>query len=209
MRAGHPNVRERSRPAGKHAGVGGLDVRVRPEHRCDPPVEPRSERDLLARRLGMDVDHNDGRRCRGLLDEVVDDLPHAVRRLEEERAERLTTATGVPLRAVDHGQPAPRRIRLEVGRPDNGGRRRQIGPDLVASPRVIAERHRVRARSEEPFGESWRDPDPVRDVLAVDDADVDVEALPQARDELLEGVPTRASDDVADEENAHRSQTDD
>ena len=65
---------------------------------------------------------------------------------------------------------------------------------------MVAERERVRAGGEEAFGEPRRDADPVRDVLAVDDARVDVELRTQRRKQCLDRVATGPSDDVADEE---------
>src|SRR2546429_6344110 len=37
--------------------------RMRPDDSGDPPVEPRRDRDLLARRLGVEVEEDDRRRC--------------------------------------------------------------------------------------------------------------------------------------------------
>ena len=65
-------------------------------------------------------------------------------------------------------------------------------------PRVIASTP-VR---EELLGEAWRDPDPVRGVLAVRDTDVDVELVAQVGEARLEGPPPGSSDDVSDEEDA-------
>ena len=56
VRAGHAHVGHRGRAARLHARVGGLDVRVRAEDGGDAAVEPARERDLLARRLRVDVD---------------------------------------------------------------------------------------------------------------------------------------------------------
>jgi len=83
-------------------------------------------------------DHRRGRAC--LLDELVDDLPHALRGVEVERAEDVDHGDGSPVARLDDGQPAARRIALEVRRADDRRRRRQVGADLVPSPRVVAER---------------------------------------------------------------------
>ena len=68
---------------------------------------------------------------------------------------------------------------------------------------MVPERERVRAGGEQPFGEPRRDADAVRDVLAVDDAGVDVEALAQAGQQRLDRIAAGATDDVADEEEPH------
>jgi hypothetical protein len=44
---------------------------------------------------------------------------------------------------------------------------------------VVAERDRVGTRREQPVGQARRDPGPVGDVLAVDDAEVDAVLLLQ------------------------------
>ncbi len=68
---------------------------------------------------------------------------------------------------------------------------------------MVAERDRVRAGGEQPVGQARRDPDPVRDVLAVDDADVDPELLAETGQEAFDRVAAGPADDVADEEDAH------
>jgi len=176
---------------------------VRPEHRGHAAVEPRRERDLLAGGLGVDVDEDHGCRCPGLLDELVDDLPHAVRRVEEERPEEVDDRDGGPVPSRDDREPAPRGATLEVRGPHDRRRRRQVGPDLFAPPRVVAQRQRVRPRGQQPFGEPWRDADAVCDVLAVDDAGVDLEPLAEAGQQPLDRVAPGPADDVPDEQQPH------
>jgi hypothetical protein len=65
---------------------------------------------------------------------------------------------------------------------------------------VVAERHDVGARSEQPVGELARDPGAVGRVLAVDDARVDAELLAQPRQVLLDGAAAGDSEDVCEEE---------
>ena len=118
---GHPDVRQRGRPAGKHAGVGRLDVRVRPEHRGDPPVEPRASATFSLVASAWTSTTTTGVAAARLLDEVVDDLPHAVRRLEEERAEH-----------VDDGD------RRSVARGDDGRARGPAQPSWKLAGRTTA-----------------------------------------------------------------------
>ncbi len=56
VRAGHAGVGDRSGAADEHARVVRLHVRMRAEHGGDASVEVARERDLLARRLGVEVD---------------------------------------------------------------------------------------------------------------------------------------------------------
>ena len=68
---------------------------------------------------------------------------------------------------------------------------------------MVSERDRVRAGGQDPVGEPRGDPDAVRRVLAVDDAEVDLELVPKAREQALDRVASGATDDVADEEDPH------
>jgi hypothetical protein len=72
---------------------------------------------------------------------------------------------------------------------------------------VVPERDRVDPAREQAVGEPRRDPDPVGDVLAVRDADVDLELRAQRRQTLLERLPAGGSDDIGDEQNAQGAET--
>ena len=72
---------------------------------------------------------------------------------------------------------------------------------------MVAERDHVRAGGQNPVGELGRDPDSVRDVLAVDDAERGAELLPQRAQPLLERPPSRRADDVPDEEDLQRTES--
>jgi hypothetical protein len=72
---------------------------------------------------------------------------------------------------------------------------------------VVAERDHVGACGEDPRGELGRDPDAVRSVLAVDDAERDAELLLQPREEIVESAPSRRADDIPDEEDFQRTES--
>jgi hypothetical protein len=65
---------------------------------------------------------------------------------------------------------------------------------------VIAERHHVGAGAQELVGELRGDARAVRDVLAVDDAEVDVELLPERVQAFLDGTPAGDAEDVREKE---------
>jgi hypothetical protein len=92
---------------------------------------------------------------------------------------------------------------VEVRGSDDRRRRREIRADLLPPPRVVPERHRVGADGQQALREPRRDPAAVRDVLAVDDARVDLEALAQRREQPFDRVAAGTSDDVPDEQQAH------
>jgi hypothetical protein len=70
---------------------------------------------------------------------------------------------------------------------------------------VVAERDHVGAGGQDSVGELRRDPDAVRRVLAVDDAEPSAELLAQRSQPLLERTPSRRADDVTDEEDLQRT----
>jgi hypothetical protein len=67
---------------------------------------------------------------------------------------------------------------------------------------VVAERHDVRAGGEQLLRELRRDAGAVGDVLAVDDARVDLELFTQARQSLLDRPTARRAEDVGEEEDS-------
>jgi hypothetical protein len=69
---------------------------------------------------------------------------------------------------------------------------------------VVAERDHVCAAREQLVRDLRRDPRAVRRVLAVEDAEVDVELVPQPRQPLLDDPAPRNAEDVGDEEDPQR-----
>jgi hypothetical protein len=65
---------------------------------------------------------------------------------------------------------------------------------------VVAERDRVGAGGEDLLRQLRRQAYAVRSVLSIDNADVDVELVSEARQTLLEDAAARMPDDVGDEE---------
>jgi hypothetical protein len=64
---------------------------------------------------------------------------------------------------------------------------------------VIAERDHVGSCAQQAVGELSGDPRPVRDVLAVDDAQVGAELVTQLRQPLLDRAATGDAEDVREE----------
>ena len=146
MRAGHSRVGDRGSSARKHARVVGLHVRVRADHCRHSAVEPARHRHLLARRLRVEVEHDNRRLPASLVDELVDDLPRGDGSVEEECAEHVEHRDLDAVARVDDGEAATRRQRAGVRRTDDTLALCEVVPDPVATVRVIAERDDVRAR---------------------------------------------------------------
>jgi hypothetical protein len=70
---------------------------------------------------------------------------------------------------------------------------------------VVTESHDVRARAEQLVGELAGDARTVRDVLAVDDADVDAELLAERGQPPFDREPSRRAEDVCEEEKSQLS----
>jgi hypothetical protein len=129
----------------------------------------------------MEVDHDDGCTRADRVHELVDHLPRRHRSVDEEHAEEVHDADGDPVARLQDRPAAAGELAAGVRRPDDAIARRQVRADSVATEGVVAERDRVRPGGEDPLRELAGDAGAVGDVLAVDDAEVDVELLAQAR----------------------------
>ena len=181
MRACHPRVGDRGSAAGLYAGVRGLDVGVGADHGGHAPVEPARQRDLLARRLGVDVDEHDRVVSRASSTSSSTSSHMLVAGCSDSEPITLTTPDVRAVGGWDDREAAARRLGREVRRADDAIGGGEVGRDLLAAPGVVAERDRVGAGGEEALGELRRDADAVGDVLAVDDAERGVELGPQGR----------------------------
>ena len=76
--------------------------------------------------------------------------------------------------------------------------RGEVAADPVAAERVVAERDHVGARCQETIRQLAGDACAVGNVLAVDDAHVDVELLPQPGQPVLDRPATRGAEDVCE-----------
>ena len=115
----------------------------------------------------------------------------------------MITATGVPSAAGTIARPRPGALTAKFAGLHDALGGREVGPDLATAPRVIAERDRVGAGRQQILGEARGDPDPVCGVLAVGDADVDLELAAERAQPPLDDVAAGSPDDVPDEENPH------
>jgi hypothetical protein len=127
--------------------------------------------------------------------------------VEEEGAEDVDHGQARAVRARDDPEAAPGCERGRVRRSQDAVGRVEVGGDLGPAERVVAEGDRVDSGREQAVGQAGRDPDPVRDVLPVRDADVDPEVCAQRRQALLERLPAGGSDDIGDEQNAQGAKT--
>ena len=141
------------------------------DHRGDPAVEPAGDGDLLARRLGVEVDDHDLRLLPRLLDERVDHLERPAGDVEEQPAHQVDDRDRRAVGRRGDRERAARRTGCDVRRADHPLRLLEVGRDLVARPDVVAQRDDIRTGGEQLVGELRRQPASIRGVLAVDDAE--------------------------------------
>ena len=153
----------------------------------------------------MDVDDHERGLAERSLDELVDHLEHRARGVEEQRAEHVDD--GEPSAVLDRhdGHSAPGAQRGGVCGADDALGRLEIGPDLHSPEGVVAECDDIRPGCEHPVGKTWRDADPVREVLTVQDAGVRSELGAETAKTRLDRPPPGGSDDVGDEEDPQGS----
>jgi hypothetical protein len=102
--------------------------------------------------------------------------------------------------AFDDAAAVARLALEEVRRPQDPLVRVQVGIDLALAVGVVAERDDVDAQREQLVGDLRRDARTARDVLAVDDDEVERMRLTQARQQRPQQMPSGRADEIADEE---------
>ena len=116
---------------------------------------------------------------------------------------RLITATCDPVQGVVHAPAAAGNfVRAVVVRPKDPVVRIQERIDLALVPDVVAARDDVDARGQDRFRQRRCQPHAAGDVLAVGRDEVDAARLAQARQQLLDRMAARLTDEVADHQDA-------
>src|SRR4051794_15929249 len=195
-RAGHADVGDVGGPARQHAVVGGRHVGVRAHDAGDAAVEQPAHGDLLAGRLGVEVQGDVG----GV--EALDDRlrlgeggapagqEDVARQVDDGEAQAVAlddrhARAGVRAQVVVRAQ----QPRLAI----------EVGEDLAAVVGVVAQGDHVDAGAEQLVGGLRGDPHPARAVLAVDHDEGRLVALAQHRQQVQEDLSTRPADQVAHE----------
>ena len=178
-------------------------MRVRSQHGCDAAVEVPAHRDLLRRRLRVNVDED-------LLDAL--ELPKRGLDLGEGRAAGPQVEVAAQVDdaeahavALDHAGPVAGLASQVVGGPHDARLAVEVWVDLTAVVGVVAERDRVDAGSEHLVGDLRGDAEAARRVLAVDDHERRRVELAQNGQTVEQRVPSQPADDIADEQDAGRA----
>ena len=149
----------------------------------------------------MEVEDDDLRLRTRLRDERVDLLERIDVRVEEERADHVDHRD-----AVDDREPASGCVPRQIRRPDHPLALLEVGADPVAAPHVVPERDHVGTRAEQLVGELRRDPRAVRDVLAVQNAEVRAELFAQSAQPLLDRTTPGRAEHVGNKQNSQFSE---
>jgi hypothetical protein len=122
--------------------------------------------------------------------------------MEKERPEDVDHTHSRAICRGDHDESTSWCRTRGVRGPDDAIGRLEVRADLGSPERMVPECDRVGAHPEELIRESRRDADPVRGVLAVDDADVDLVLVTDRPQALLERPPPGGAYDIGDEEDS-------
>ncbi len=140
-------------PPRLHPGVVRLHVRVGAEDRRHGAVEHLRQRDLLARRLGVEVDDDDLRLAPRLGDERLGDLERVRGRRQRQLAEQVDDGDRRAVGRRRDAEPPAGRLRGHVRRPDHALGLRQVAAEVALAPGPVPERDHVGARGEQPLGQ--------------------------------------------------------
>ena len=152
----------------------------------------------------MHVDDDHRRALLGFVDELVDHLERTDGRSEEERTEQVDHGDLRLVAGRDECEPSARSALRHVRRPDHALALLQVRNDLAATPGVVAEGDRVDAGGEHLVGELGRDADAVREVFAVEDAEIRAQLLAKRGEALFDGATAGHADRIRNEQNSHR-----
>jgi hypothetical protein len=96
-----------------------------------------------------------------------------VRRRHEQLTQEVDDRDALAVPALGDREAPPGRVLREVRGADHPVSLGEVARDLGSAERVVAERDDVCTRLENRLGQARRDPETVRGIFAVDDAEVD------------------------------------
>ncbi len=164
-----------------------------------------AHRHFLRRGFGVHVHHDRIRRFaeRACVELRIDGCKRIVLRLHENAAERRDDENILPVPRLKEIRALARRAGGKIARAQHAVFIIDEGQNLALVGPVVAGGDAIDAQREEIVGDGAREAEATRRVLAVDDDEIELEAIDQARKFRRHHVAARLSDDVADEKNAH------
>ena len=146
--AGHPDVGQRRRAPGRTRASEVWTCVCVPSDRGDPPVEPVASATFSLVASAWMSTTIDRRRLSRLLDQLVDELPHAPGGLEVERAQDVDDRDRRASRAVTTASPRPGGRRMLAGRTTRSDSL-EVRGDLRRRQVWLPERDRIGARRQD------------------------------------------------------------
>src|SRR5688572_10368139 len=196
-RADHARVRHVGGALRKDARVCRRHVRVGTDDGGEAAVEMPAHRDLLARRFGVPIEDAHARRVSAeLIEEAVDGAERVVGGRHERPSDRVHDEN-----ILDHDPASAGIAGREVDRPDREREQLDVVEELALVPHVVPVRDYVRAGGIELARDVGRETRAARGVLTVHDREVDPIFLPELRQERLDRVAPRTTNDVANKQN--------
>ncbi|CAD5248465.1 conserved hypothetical protein [Bosea sp. 46] len=161
--------------------------------------------ELLAGRLGMDVD-DDG--VGGVPERAGGELAlkrgeGVVERVHEQAAHDVDDEDPRAVARLDHSRTTAGRTGRIVRRTDQARLALDEDQRLALVPGMVAERHDIGAGGERLVADRLGDAEAAGGVLAIDDDAVELPALAQAGEAILDGEAAGAPDDVTEKEQTH------
>ncbi len=196
----HPAIRLVGSAAGKNARIRGRDMRVRSHHRRNPPVQIPSHRHLLAGHFRVEIHEPHLHVVRDGFQQLIH-LPEGAIGLRHINAplDIHHGATRAGGRGVDIQSRAWRRVRVVCGT-KQARLPAQVVVDIPLVPDVVAGRHHINAVTVELLGNIRRNAEARRGVLSVGDHHIDPLRFADVRQVIRHNMPSRMTEDVADEE---------
>ena len=174
-----------------------------PIDRRHAAVQQPPHRDLLAGRLGVEVEDHDRSLASRLLGQLEGDVERADRGVEEQLAQQVDNGH---LRAVGgrrRRHAAPRRAVGVVGRADDARLRPQVRVDLALPERVVAQRDQVDPGGQQPVGQPAGDAHPSAAFSALAMTMSISRSARRRGQPLLDHAPAGRREDVCDEQDPH------
>ena len=182
---------------------------MRPEDGADAAIEVVPHGVLLARRLAVHVDEDAAHALRAHGgDQPIRRAERAVERLHEHASFEIDHPEPRARRRAEHRVTPPRRTFRIVRRPELPGLRAfEVGSDLTLREGVVPAGQQIQSRAQKLIRALRRDPGPAGRVLRVADAEVEAMVRAKSGQQLPHRVPARLPDDVAHEQDLHRTET--
>ena len=205
MRAGHAHVADERGAARKDLLIGGGNVRVRPNHRGNAPIQIPAHGHFFAGRFRVDI-HDDNTDARGDARQLaVGGAERAINGGHEDAALEIQHRIPYAVLRRAEVQPAPG---IPVGKVCRAQQARLVGnvlEDFLAVPDMVASGKYFHAGGEQLFDETRRDAEAGSGVLAIGNHQIHFLLRDDVGKAFPDDLPAGRTDDISNEKDAHKS----